>query len=495
MSARLAVSTLAAAALTLLAGVFLPQYAHAGVDRTVRGRIYFHNGRIQYSTGNGSLLTNTGSSGDDAASMSFVQYQVIAKCGSSMVMGGKKYAAENGYFEQKFSNTCSTPRFAVLVYYRSRPEGSVYHQVEVGTTGNLHVARVPDAGGYYQSKSSDFSGGKMWRSLNVSCTAQWAWSCPNPDNDDDHRAANIYKSGIDVWDRWGYRDHGEYGAFRIQYPHPEGSSSAGITTIKASSDVWDDNHRVAHELGHAYQKRLMDLNDSLSGPGWCSGHSWHATPDLDPSDSKTKFSQACATAEGWADFFAAATYFQPNAVRPYYSFCGDNCDSGTTAECGCGGSNLSTACKRQCRSGKLCRQLVDLNTWNRAWDPAMGSGGNEALFKCVRDDAAPTSKYPDYAVEGNVARFFWDAFDTRPDGTMDTISLSRSKLLSGWAAMPKSGFGNGKVREPMDSSGDWDDRNGRNLRDYIREGGFTSSQRSALEKLLERNCVDEQTDS
>lgn len=414
--------------------------------------------------------------------------------GSPRASSPSPTATSNGYFAHKFDVTCSNPKFSIEVFLRSKPDGEVFHEVGGVDGGALLSARIPSSG-WFTTSSSDYTGGRLWKSLSVSCRDTCSHECPSPDeNDLIHRAANLYKSGIDVYRRWGYFKHGEEGAFMIEYPHPEGNSSATISVIKASEDVWEDNHRVAHEFGHAYHKRAMDLDGKLSEKDWCSGHSWHVTPDLDEDNpSKTRFSQTCGTAEGWANFFAMATYFDPDAPRPYYSYCGDACDDGGSFACDCSASNLSTDCERRCRKGELARQLGDGLTWNRGWSPATWSSGTNRLFTCVRPTTV-TSKYPPHVVEGNVARFFWDAYDT--DSSDDEfISLSRAELLEGWESMPKNGYGNGKVKEPRDRDGGWDDRNGRNVRDYIRAGGFTGAVRNLLGAALTTNCLTGQTDN
>lgn len=106
-----------------------------------------------------------------------------------------------------------------------------------------------------------------------------------------------------------------------------GSSKAkGLETVELQEGDYLRNHGVAHEFGHLYMKRALNRSGSLGASDWVTGRSWHRT---------RQGSETAATSEEWADFFAAATYFEPGTMEPYYSWCGDRCDAGSAVNCPC----------------------------------------------------------------------------------------------------------------------------------------------------------------
>ncbi|MEM7160465.1 MAG: hypothetical protein AAF799_46945 [Myxococcota bacterium] len=473
----------------LLVAFLVPELAQAAT-RTIRGRINFHNARYHYSTGEGSLLRTMGNDSGPDAQMSYVEYRVHARCGSTTYKSALEHASKSGWFSHTFTNICSNPEFKMGVRFRSKPGNWVFHDMEK-PDGTVYSTWIP-AVGYMSTNSSEFVNNRLTRSLNVSCRATWDGSCDTPDTGKSHKLANLYKSAIDVYERWGYLKHDVYDEVTILYPDPEDSSGANRDEIHIAEDHWDRNHGTAHEFGHLYHRRAMDVgNGSLSNPTWCEGHSWHWTKSLGTNNDH---SETCATSEGWADFFAAATYFEPSARRPYYKFCGDECDDGAAPVCDCETEATAPQCRRQCRYNddkgehQLTKQILDGRTWNRAWTPELDASGRPRRYACVRDPAVGKSVIPE-AVEGNTARFFWDLYDTR--GT-EGISASRTTMRLVWDVFP-AGFNNRQKDEPRrsSSSGDYDDADGRNAWDYTFHW-LNKSEQDEVKRLLELNCLGDQ---
>ena len=171
--------------------------------------------------------------------------------------------------------------------------------------------------------------------------------------------------------------------------------------------------RIAHEVGHLVMKRHLNHSGHVS---WCNGNQlW--------SGSSGK---RCATSEGWADFFATAIYWTPAAVDPWV--------------------------------------LVSTN-------PMEGKTykGNYGYQDCVSQHNSPNKAI------GNVARAFWDMYDTTSvdEGLVDVSSVSLSDLIETWDEFPSSVsegcsspdcLGNRENNEGWaDPLVEWD---GRNLWDY-----------------------------
>ena len=478
----------------LLLAFLVPELAHAAT-RTIRGRIYFHSERYHFSTGEGSLLTSMGMDHGNEASMSYVEYRLYARCGNETHKSSLKHASANGTFSHTFTGICSNPELKMGVRFRSKPGQSVFHDMREDRKGKKVYSTWIPAVGYKQTNASDFRSNVYAKSVNVSCRGDWNWRCPTPDGGKSHRLANLYKNAVDVYDRWGYLKHNVYGQIIIEYPSSTGSSGASRDWMRIADDHWDRNHGTAHEFGHIYHRRAMDAGDgSLSNPAWCSGHAWHWTPTLGTFER----SETCATAEGWADFFAAATYFEPNATHPYYKYCGDECDDGRADVCDCAVEAETPSCRRQCRFNtnvepdewQLTKQILDGRTWNRAWKPLNENAAGEPLeFACVRDPSSSGTIIP-HAVEGNVARFFWDLYDTNG---RENISASRTTLRLVWDMFP-AGFNNRQKHEPLASldGGDYDDADGRNAWDYAYHWIGSEAERQEVKRLLELNCLGDQ---
>ncbi len=167
------------------------------------------------------------------------------------------------------------------------------------------------------------------------------------------------------------------------------------------------NHRVAHEIGHSVMMRALGYPGSLST--CLNGHSW----------SQIDQYEKCAVSEGWANFFAAATFFSDTDTSAYYVLAVRNMEG-----------------------------LID-SYYN-----------NGTLKVCMDRDTSPMD------VEGNVSRFFWDLYDsTSVDDTFpvttgegDNLNLSMDQLVDIWREFP-SGTDN---LEASESGYD-----GRNIWDYF----------------------------
>ena len=495
--------------LLTLASLTSPSIASA-LQRTIRGRAYFNNERVNYSTAEGSRLTTVGSSGDTTASLGYITYIIFARCPNQTPLygSGTKYAAANGYFNHTFDVPCSNPEYKAYFWMQSQIEGATFHSVKPDGAITPYVFGVPSDSSFVSVGTAS----SVWRSLNLSCREGWQWQCPGPDgsSEESHRVANIYKTAIDVYNVWGAYKVDEFGPFDIFWDSDSGDSggtASGLNTVNLEEGYYRQNHGVAHELGHLYMKRAMAHSTRLGDPNWVSGHSWHFT---------SQSSQTAATSEGWADFFAAATYFEPSARQPYYSWCGDTCDDGAPTTCACNtyvaGDVLPPDCARRCRWNSSAgaflesRQLLEERTWDRAWSQTVTN------LACVRGDRGPTSSVAPHTVEGNVARFFWDLYDLwDPNDGADQITLTPQQILDVWDAMRAvgSGWGTGKVLEPecaavgsstcngpaVASGGRvWDDPNGRNVYDYAsyiaQIAPYVWQYRIDLE--MSNNCLDDQ---
>ncbi|MEM6994913.1 MAG: hypothetical protein AAF721_30655, partial [Myxococcota bacterium] len=249
----------------------------------------------------------------------------------------------------------------------------------------------------------------------------------------------------------------------VRYPCMDcDSSSAGAFVVKLKENSYLFNHRVAHELGHTYHKRaLFGGSGRLAAGEWCGGHTWKNTrikdgstfDDADdlPQGNRDGWSETCAASEGWADFFAAATYFSKNAAAPYFRYCRDLP--------GCVDQADPTI------NPVDGQQRLEGSTWR---DPRVAAGGSGS---CVGLNPPPGSDLTNtghraYALEGNSARFFWDLYDATGVGdSSDNVTFSRPYMLRVWERFG-SGRGHRKRDEPTDHSGDWDDPDGRNAYDY-----------------------------
>lgn len=173
-------------------------------------------------------------------------------------------------------------------------------------------------------------------------------------------------------------------------------------------------HTVAHEAGHVLQKRMLNVCEPYSYCGIF--HSWNSNEH-----------DSCSTSEGWAGFFAAATYWDKSASNAWVYSPGINLEGLTI------NGNPSPG------------PFVDLRP-------------------CVKQSVAP------HSVEGNVARWFWDLYDDTmvddcqsfgyPNYVCDNLTLPFNTLLRTWDHFP-SGTSNRQNRETSIS-----DPNGVNVWDY-----------------------------
>ncbi len=315
-----------------------------------------------------------------------------------------------------------------------------------------------------------------------------------------HRAANVFASVSDVMRVWG-----EYYG-RMTTPQPVSvrypctsctSATGGGLSVRVPTTAYRYNHRVAHELGHTYQKRaVFGGGGVLSQSSWCSGHTWNNTriddgdkfDDVDPGPKGNRdgWSEGCAASEGWADFFAAATYFTKSAADPYFRFC-----KGLPGCVATGHPSLNPK-----------RGLARMEgwTWRHSTNALGGMGSCVGVTPGVAN--VSTDSHRAHAMEGNSARFFWDLYDTTTVGdTNDNVSFSRGYLLRIWERFP-DGWGHNKRYEPTNSDGDWDDPDGRNAVDYrqvectrTQEGDmvrFSPVGHCQLSGAVTSNCLDDQ---
>lgn len=497
--------------------ILLSTDATAAKVRTLQGRIYFRNERVHYDNSIGSKLTKINNYGEDQSSLSYIAYQVVSYCNGSYYWGTKNYAAENGFYSQtySFADSCDAPMFLMIVWFESQVSDKSFHRV-TNLSGSLYNTVITKNGDWFKPNFSATT--SVWQSVNLSCPSDWDWRCYGSSDSHyyatTHKVSNLYRSGIDVALAWGVYHESSSSAITLEWPHPSGSSySSGYDLLKMSEETWKENHRVAHEFGHTYHRRAMGYSGALSLSEWCSGHSWHHDPN-------GNMSETCATAEGWANFFAAATYFTRDADYPFYRFCGDNCDGvfdTTTCNCGTYAQNaVPQACERRCvwRSAesryRRAQQNLEGDTWDRAWNPGTTN------LDCVRQSNADR-----HAIEGNVARFFWDLYDsyqsTEPE---DRTSVSENiQFLNIWKNFLDDGYGDKQSKEPRcpsettnwcphncgvddlgnplacpykDVSGDvWDDKNGRNAKDF---GKISNIDETRWNDILDHNCLDGQDD-
>ena len=411
------------------------------------------------------------------------------------------------------------------IWFESKISNQGFHRV-TNLSNILYKTTITSNHGWYKPNFGTAT--QLWKSVNASCPDDWDWHCyGSSDSHFDttsHRVSNLYRSGIDVALAWGVYKQSSSNSITMRWPDPPGNSeSSDYDTLVMSEETWKENHRVAHEFGHTYHRRAMGYSGKLALNEWSDRHSWH----VDPNEN---MSETSATSEGWANFFAAATYFTREAEYPFYRFCGDNCD-GTfnSTVCNCGSyaqGNVPQTCERRCnwRGGETppryrrAQQNLEGETWDQPWNP-----------KTTNNDCVRQGRANRHAVEGNVARFFWDLYDsydaTEPE---DRTSLEKNiYFLNIWQNLLDNGYGDKQSREPLcpsattswcpkncgnssiidtttdkrkalpcpytDSSGNiWDDKNGRNAKDF---GNTSNIDETRWNDILDHNCLDNQDDS
>lgn len=205
---------------------------------------------------------------------------------------------------------------------------------------------------------------------------------------------------------------------------PSSGTSWDYNSFCVGSDNIPRNHMVAHEIGHLIHRRALNYSGKL---GYCqNGWDW-------PSHE----GERCATAEGWASFFAGAVYFTPSALDPYFDVTDQVLEGDTT------------------------------------------SANSGIVSDCVSDLNSPHRR------PGNVARFFWDILDstTENEGSWsgDNSNESLIDIIAVWDDF-ESGTTNRKNNED-----NYNGSHGRNAKDYEDYDSSTGIE-------LNHNCLDNQDD-
>lgn len=283
-------------------------------------------------------------------------------------------------------------------------------------------------------------GRDTWINWNVTCYASYLGDrkCDSESEADDdfpltQALANVAISAEDTLVQNGSVEYNyHFDALEAFWPNdPWGGCddsaghATGWDTFCVANNVDDNNHVTAHEIGHLVMKRLLDDGSGSLGEGSCRNYwDWN---DLE--------FQKCTVTEGWADFYAGAAYWEPDSSSPWVDFDGQELEGDTESANG---------------------------------------GSAEA---CVSIGDTP------HARVGNVARWFWDLYDTTTVGTGETsnndnASYSMETIKIQWDDFPR-GTDNREARESDD--------NGRNARDLTYyAGGFVSER--------DLNCLSGQSD-
>jgi hypothetical protein len=185
------------------------------------------------------------------------------------------------------------------------------------------------------------------------------------------------------------------------------------------------NYRVAHEVGHIVMNRALDIYGASASK--CPAGSGWATVDF----------EKCATTEGFANFFAAAIFWEQNAQNPFYQFT-DRELEGATAQ-GNGGNSEA------CISNELPRTVR----------PGTVQGA----------DPFGVTRSP-HRIEGNAARFFWDLYDSTNESRgrlVDDTTVSLETLIDVWSEFDPGT----SEREAEEGGRPGDNSNGRNAWDYV----------------------------
>lgn len=257
-----------------------------------------------------------------------------------------------------------------------------------------------------------------------------------------NRVANILQTGVDVdilVADSDYHRNGNNGPVELYYRWNSsgwcnsGSYSSGCNDICIDGADWNNPYIPAHEIGHALWKRALG---NCNASGDCGGmHCW------DPQDCAPNYwvSEKCATSEGWADFVATATYWGQGQSGAWYK------------------TNSN-------------RNLEGQTTI-----------GNPLFSNTTDEDCVNENQYP-HLLEANVARYFWDLYDSTAVDEKYTEALSKNfaTLLSVWDAFP-SGYGDGDV---METGSD-----GRNAWDYSNNAYSIIGSNSSI---LYNNCIGNQ---
>jgi len=452
-------TALAFMALALCLGFSVKAFAYS---RSIYGYIRFYDERNEYSNSTGSRLTSV----DTNRALKYVAYYITARCGANYYYSGFKYATSGGYFSNTFASvSCQYPEYLVSVYYASEYDSTYWHWV-TNSSNTLYATTIYDNGGWFQSTSEP-----SIVAVNTSCPDNYSGSCTGPGhadyNETSHRVSNVYITGTMVAEQWGAYQESSANRIYLRWPYgAAGSSSSGYDIANIGPNHWDNNHIVAHEVGHNIHRRAMGYSGSLAGgAGWCSPHDWN-----DSNGSET-----CAGSEGWAGFFAGATHFNDNSTEPFDRYCAD------MANC----------------PGHL--DHIDRRLEGDTWED-FGDSGSDSV-ECVAEGDAS-----DHTMEGNMARFLWDVWDstTATDdhgGYSDNQNLTPAEMLNIWESFLGHGggedeYGSRGYDEPHSDASTWDNEDGRNGYDYRMVSWYYADTQYSLYYTYMLNCLSgQQTDS
>ena len=215
--------------------------------------------------------------------------------------------------------------------------------------------------------------------------------------------------------------------FHIHYPndvedHCDGMTDGGKSwdwgSICIAENTFDENHIVAHEGGHNLQRRAL-YTTNLNG-GCPSPHGWNVNAGNDK----------CPIVEGWAEFVAAAVYWPAEAEDAWL---------------------------------RNATRTLEGNTTN----------GNSSSMSCVSQNSNPDN------VDGNVARWFWDLYDSvnvDETSTEDGENQTFNYITTIWDSFPP-----GTANRQNNENG----ADGRNAYDY--KYYYTNSSTE-----LTKNCLSSQ---
>lgn len=314
------------------------------------------------------------------------------------------------------------------IYYLTRYSGSGDHSMWDSTGSQPFSVSVPTEFDFGNGGSGTYQ--KDW---NITCTRddfgvcdEWLVNNYFPVERD---IANIHQSAaavdIAISDDSVFHLNGHSGTIHLYYPDdgPGGCSGSSAEVVSCQnlcipSAKAGDAYVVAHEVGHVLQFRALNsCGSNFPSIPGCGSHQWDSWEN-----------EKCATTEGWANFVAGATWWLDWKSSAYYLGPGYNLEG-----------------------------------------DVFGSDS------CVSESTNPHRR------EGNVARYFWDLFDSTTvddshNGYTDNVSTSLDDLIRVWDDFP-AGSGN---RQAFES-----DDNGVNVHDYAYyDGSFVG------EKYL--NCLGSQ---
>lgn len=390
--------------------LLLPATASA-VTNDICGHVYFQDSRTNLSSLTGSRVKPPSLGLYGAQYAPRVLIYLFDERGSCNDADSNCYEADDLLLGSTYTNATSdlghycfydVPGTAD-VYLKTRYESD---DTEVrDSTGSLFSATSTTRENFVQS-------GDQTLDWNISCPRSvYQSSCYYVSAPEESFAA-ILMSAVDVdyliIDDGDFHRNGHSGKITLYYPDDPGSACDGDDTrsfdcngicIEDASAL--NNHAVYHEIGHALMKRTLNYCDYLGGPS-CDSHSWSTWED-----------EKCATSEGWANFVALATQYWPSESQAWVFSVGWNAEGSTTS-------------------------------------------GNSSASRCVSLLTNPHRR------EGNVARFFWDLYDTTSvfdttGGYTDDAAWSFHSILVTWDYFP-AGTANRKNNESDD--------NGRNAYDY-----------------------------